>query len=541
MSSIQSRDEVLSHLDDPWDVLVIGGGITGAGIAREATRAGLRVLVVEQRDFAWGTSSRSSKLVHGGLRYLREGLLRLVWESVRERERLLRDAPGLVDPLPFILANYTADEHGRLAFGLALAVYDLIAGTWKHQYANAEQIAGILPGISREGLAGGFRYYDASTDDARLVVRVLREAAASGACALNHTAVTGLVREEGRVVGVRAVDGPTGGEREIRARVVVNATGVWVDRLRAEVGGERRMRPLRGSHLIFAAARFPVKEALALQHPSDRRVMFVFPWQGVTVVGTTDLDHREDLGVEPGISGAEVAYLMTAVEARFPELQLTLDDVVSSYSGVRPVVSTGKADPSAETRDHVVWDEEGLITVTGGKLTTFRIIAHDAMETVVKHLGDGTVIDHADQVLDPLPTEVAGLESLPEEDRLWLLGRHAAETAALLAIAQPGDLEHVGDTSFLWVELRWAARSEWVVHLDDLLLRRVRVGLLVAEGGRALLPRVREVCAAELGWDDARWAQEEVDYLALWARCYSLPDRATIPEWRVGHQDRAEA
>lgn len=533
MSATDPRTTAWTQLPGPWDVLVIGGGITGAGILRECTRAGLKACLVEQRDFAWGTSSRSSKLVHGGLRYLREGQIGLVWEAVRERERLIRDAPGLVDPLHFMLATYSGDSHGKLAYGVALAVYDLIAGTWQHTWHDPDEVTESLPGLTEAGLHGGFRYYDAATDDARLVLRVLQEAQAAGGVVLNHAEVVGLVREGERVTGARVRDRLGGAEVEARAAVVVNATGVWVDKLRAEVDAPKRMRPLRGSHLVFPAARLPVSEAIALQHPVDRRVMFVFPWQGATVVGTTDLDHGQDLSVEPGISPAEVSYLMTALHLRFPELDLTLDDIIASYAGVRPVVSSGKADPSAETRDHVVWEEGGLVTVTGGKLTTFRIIAHDAMATIVKHLPGKPRATKGDSVLDPLPAPGPALAALPDEDRRWMLGRYGARAEEVVASSPADERSRIGDTPFLWAELRWAARHELVGHLDDLLLRRVRVGLLVPDACRALLPRVRAIAQPELDWDDARWAEEEAAWLALWARCYSLPDRASIPDWKA--------
>lgn len=524
------RSATWAGIAGPWDVVIIGGGITGAGILREARRAGLRALLLEQRDFAWGTSSRSSKLVHGGLRYLREGLLGLVWESVRERERLIKDAPGLVDPLHFMLATYSGDTHGKFSYGVALAVYDLIAGVWKHTWYDTDGVNEILPALSNVGLGGGFRYYDASTDDARLVLRVLHEAVAAGGVVLNHAEAEELLRDGENVSGVRVKDRLTGQTADVAAKVVVNATGAWADKLRAQVDEPKRMRPLRGSHIVFDRERLPAAEAIALQHPVDRRVMFVFPWQGVTVVGTTDLDHPQDLNVEPSISAAEVSYLMAALELRFPELHLTVDDIVASWAGVRPVVSSGKADPSAETRDHVVWDEKGLVTVTGGKLTTFRIIAHDAMLTILKHLPEATRGTRGDTVLDVAADDQPGLAELPAQDRSWVLGRYGAQAGELLAAAAPGELEHIGASPFLWAELRWAARNEWVAHLDDLLLRRLRIGMLMRDGASEHMARIRAICQPELGWDDARWAQEEADYLALARRCYGIPE--DVPDWR---------
>jgi glycerol-3-phosphate dehydrogenase len=301
------------------------------------------------------------------------------------------------------------------------------------------------------------------------------------------------------------------------------------------------MRPLRGSHIAFPQSRFPLDQAIAIQHPIDHRVMFVFPWQGVSVVGTTDIDHAGDLDTEPGISPEEVAYLMAAVELRFPELKLGLDDVVSTWSGVRPVVHSGAVDPSAETRDHVVWEEQGLVTVTGGKLTTFRIIARDALKTVSRVLGRDAVPRETEVLLDEVPEGLEMPEDLEEPERRWLVGRYGALAKALVDAAGPGELEHIEGSPFLWAELRHAARHEWVEHLDDLLLRRLRLGLVLPRGGIPLLARVREIVQVELGWSDARWEREQADYIALWRRCYSLPEAATIPDWREMARKAREA
>ncbi len=537
------RDTVWSQLDQPWDVIIIGGGITGAGILREATRLGLRTLLVEQRDFGWGTSSRSSKLVHGGLRYLKERKVRLTRASVSERKRLLQEGPGLIDPLGFLLATYKGDRPGRWTYSAGLSVYDLLALQWSHRHYSADDFQMLAPHISRAGLKGGFRYGDAQTDDARLVLRVIREAVADGGTALNYVAAEGLLRDRTQhaapVIGVRLRDvgmshGPSAHRTaDVYGQVVINATGAWADRLRGQVGAEPRIRPLRGSHLIFPAWRLPVAQAVSFLHPVDRRPVFIFPWEGITLVGTTDVDHDQPLDDEPRISPKEVAYLMAAVEAQFPTLGLTLDDVISTFAGVRPVIGTGEEDPSKESRDHVVWEEHGLLTVTGGKLTTFRLIALDALKAVRSRLPGLPPLNDKVPVLNPVVVDLPGVGHLDEAARRRLLGRYGAEAPALVAAAQPGELDPIPGTQTLWAELRWAARAEGVVHLDDLLLRRVRLGHLLPEGGKEHLSRIRAICQPELGWDDARWQAEEDVYLELWRACYSLPDRATIPDWRA--------
>ncbi len=529
------REQVWAQLGQPWDLVIVGGGITGAGILREARRAGLRVLLVEQRDFAWGTSSRSSKLVHGGLRYLREGRVGLTRTAVRERKRLLEEAPGLIDPLGFLIATYRDDRPGRWAYRAGLTIYDLLGLQWSHRSYSAEDLRVLAPHLSSRGLVGGFRYGDAQTDDARLVLRVIQEAVADGAVALNYARVESLLLEEGQVVGVHLRDQVSGKVQAVRAGVVVNATGAWADGLRAEVGAPARLRPLRGSHLIFPADRLPLDQAVTCLHPWDGRPVFFFPWEGIRLVGTTDLDHDRPLDEEPCISLQETAYLLAAVRAQFSLLEVGPEDLIATFAGVRPVVGSGQVDPSCESRDHVVWEERGLLTVTGGKLTTFRCIALDALRALRARLPALANLDARRPVLDPV--EVNLPVPLEERVRRRLLGRYGAAAPALVAAAGPGELIPIPGTTTLWAELRWAARAEGVVHLEDLLLRRVRLGLLLPQGGADLLPQVRRVCQGELGWDEARWEAEEAAYLDLWRRVYRPPEGvppAGPEEWPAG-------
>lgn len=518
------RHNVWSQLAGPWDILIIGGGITGAGILREAVRLGLRTLLVERRDFAWGTSSRSSKLVHGGLRYLAQGRLLLTRASVRERKRLMEEGPGLIDPMGFLLATYKGNRPGRWTYKAGLSIYDLLALQWSHRHYSAQEFEMLAPHIASDGLKGGFRYGDAQTDDARLVLRIIREAVADGGVALNHTAAEELLQEGGRVTGARLADRVDGRTAHVRARVVINASGVWADELRAQVGAPARIRPLRGSHLIVPTWRLPVAQAVSFLHPHDHRPVFIFPWEGIALVGTTDLDHDQPLDEEPRIAPGEVSYLLAAVESQFPSLGLVPGDVIATFAGVRPVVGSGEADPSKESRDHVVWEENGLLTVTGGKLTTFRLIALDALKAARRRLPSMPWFGRRMPVLNPVRVDLPGAEQLDEAQRRRLLGRYGAQAPALVAAAAPGELEPVLHTQTLWAELRWAARAEGVAHLDDLLLRRVRLGLLLEQGGQAILPQVRAIAQPELGWSDSRWQAEEAAYLDLWRRAYSLPE-----------------
>lgn len=518
------RDNVWSQLDQPWDIIVVGGGITGAGILRLATNLGLRALLVDGHDFAWGTSSRSTKLVHGGLRYLAQGQYGVTRESVREREWLLRQAPGLIEPLGCLLATYQGGSRSKSAFALALAFYDLFGHKWQHRYYKGDDFLMLAPHLEQRGLQGGFRYYDAVTDDARLVLRIIREAVKAGGTALNHASAESLLlSSQGNVRGVALRDALGGRTAEVRAPVVINATGAWADVLRGQVGGEPRIRPSRGSHLVFAFWRVPAAQAITLVHPQDGRPVFVLPWEGATLAGTTDLDHRQPLDQEPHITPAEMEYVLTALDSRFPSLRLSEADVLATFSGVRPIVGTGKDNPSKESRAHVVLEESGLTTITGGKLTTFRPMAVDVLRAARHLLPQMRSSDGVCPMLDAVPADLPGGQSLDAAARRRLLGRHGSDTSALVAAAQPGELETIPGADSLWAELRWAARDEAVGHLDDLLLRRVRLGLLLPGGGVHVLERVRSIVQPELGWDDARWQTEATAYATTWAQAYSLP------------------
>ena len=514
------RDDIWKDLDrtPAYDVIVIGGGITGAGILAEASRAGMRALLVEAKDFASGTSSRSTKLVHGGLRYLRQAQIRLTRESVRERERLLREAAGLVMPLGFYLTSFSGDSMPTWMLGAGLAIYDVLGAKWAHERHAAASLVQHEPSLEGAPLKGGYHYFDAQTDDARLVVRVLREAVRRGGTAINYARVEGLLRDaRGSVRGVVVRDAVGGRTAEVQARAVVNATGVWADDMRVELGEKRRLRAIRGSHLVFSATRFPLGEAISLMHPRDGRAVFAIPWEGITLLGTTDVDHGADLETEPAMSSAEAEYLMEAAHLAFPSLDLGLGDVRSTYAGVRSVINTGASDPSKESREHAIWNERGLLTVTGGKLTTFRLMAREALralERAVPGIGSAKTV----RILDDAPS--VDDARLDEATQLRLAGRHGIEGASVMACADGDGVERIGDTPALWSELRWAARSEGVVHLEDLLLRRVRLGVLLGDETFRLMDRIRRIAQPELGWDDARWEREETAYRDVWTRAY---------------------
>ncbi|MCL4426499.1 MAG: glycerol-3-phosphate dehydrogenase/oxidase [Firmicutes bacterium] len=498
MSGPDWRQESWKRIGGPWDLVIVGGGVTGAGLFRLAVGLGLRVLLLEQKDFAWGASSRSGKLIHGGLRYLRQGQVKVTLDAIRGRERLLKEAPSLVHPLGFLLPVYNRWE--RFIYGTGLWLYDLLAGRKTRRYYGKEDLLLLAPRVAPERLRGGYRYEDAQTDDARLVLRLILEGIAAGGTALSYAQVVGVLKaRDGRLAGVAVHCGETGATAEARARVVINAGGVWSDRLRREVGGRPVLRPLRGSHLLFPFWRFPLAQAIGFPHPLDGRSLYVFPWQGATLLGTTDVDHGETIDSEPVISVDEMDYLLTAVQARFPALGLGRSDVLATFAGIRPVVRSGRRDPSCESRDLVVLKESGLISVTGGKLTTFQHLAVKALQAASTELGLRT----------------AGWSKRP------IFSSSAPPPEIPLAESEAGQLEAIPGTPYLWAELRHAARHGLVVHLDDLLLRRVRLGLLLPDGGRSHLARIKSLVIPELGWNDQRWEREVERFQRIWEGAYA--------------------
>ena len=505
-----------------WDMVVIGGGITGAGIVREMARQGFNVLLLEQKDFAWGTSSRSSKMVHGGLRYLATGNLKLTSHSVKERERLMTEAPGLVDLQTYSWPHYKKKFPGPIVFNTLLAMYDFFAGKRYRYFQNKQETLYDLPGISVDGLLGATRFADALTDDARLVMRVLQEAKCDGANVLNYCKVDGLLKQHENVVGVKATDSVSGETYNISAKVVVNATGAWADQLRGELGKEKKIRPLRGSHLILPNWRLPSAQVISLSHPEDGRSMFVYPWEGMTVVGTTDLDNPEADLTEPSIQKEEVQYLLDTVNHLYPGLNIIRDDVVASFAGVRPIVSGGTLNPSSEKRDHSIWDDSGMITVSGGKLTTFRLIALDVLKAASNYLDNIDGNDHGKSIFTQLKTMPAALKKLGAYWSRRLSGFYGQDLQALCDCAN-GDWAFVPGSKTFWAQIRFAARSEHVVHLDDLLLRRTRVGLFLRSGGVDFKDKLKEICQQELNWNESQWLSEWTRYQDLWNKSYSIP------------------
>jgi glycerol-3-phosphate dehydrogenase len=506
-----------------WDVIIVGGGITGVGVLRECVRRGYKVLLLEQQDFAWGTSSRSSKMIHGGLRYLAQGDFKLTKHSLIERERLIDEAPGLIERMGYYFVLRKGVFPGRFVFSMLLKFYDFIAGYKNNHYVSNQQLTEEFPGIESNGLNGACYYTDAVTDDARLVLRLLQESIAKGGKAISYTKVNELVVNDGQVSGVKIQDTITDECFELKAPVVINATGAWADKLRNQLNPEQRVRPLRGSHLVLAKSKLPVADAIALFHPVDKRGVFIFPWEGCTVIGTTDVDHSDDLDIEASITEQEINYLLEVIKVSFPHSEIASTDAISTWAGVRPVIGSENAkDPSKERRDHAVWDDSGLVTVSGGKLTTFRIIALDALAAASNKLPSSELSDN-DRVFDQLDNTIALPSAIDNTRVKRLLGRYGNLSRDIFSDRNDTEYQTLSTSEYSLAECRWAIKSEAVIHLDDLMLRRTRLGSVLANGGEELFLQLQPLFEQELGWDQQQWDDEVARYIVIWHNYYSIP------------------
>ncbi|MEO7457657.1 MAG: glycerol-3-phosphate dehydrogenase/oxidase [Gemmatimonadaceae bacterium] len=507
------RVDALSALGQrAFDVLVVGGGITGAGTARDAAMRGLRVALVEKNDFASGTSSRSSRLVHGGVRYLEHGQLHLVFESSRERRTLMRMAAHLVHPLAFTWPVYDGARIPRWKLAAGLTLYDalsLFRNVGRHRWLGVSGILRHEPRVRTEGLRGGALYFDASTDDARLTLANVMAAVDAGAIAVNHAGVVELLREGGRVSGARIRDGETGALTDVRARVVVNATGPWSDQLEtmARSGAASGVRGSKGVHVCVPRMRVGNGSALTLIAPQDGRVMFVLPSGDFTIIGTTDTFDA----VSPDdvrANETDVAYLLAAANHYFPSAMLTRDDVVSAWAGLRPLaIGSGatRDDPGSTSREHAIAETApGLVRVTGGKLTTYRAMSSEITDRIQQALGVPHTRSRTDTV--PLPGAMIGNDLASAEGTPRLLARYGTiwrEVAALVERDPALGARVTPERPYLLAELRYAVEGEMARTMGDLLIRRTPIAFETRDHGRDAARRVAPMVAEWLQRDAA--------------------------------------
>lgn len=524
--SREKKITLLEQGDKKWDMIVIGGGITGAGIAREAARRGLDVLLVERQDFSWGTSSRSSKMVHGGLRYIASGDFKTTMDSVRERERLLSEVPGLVDLMPYMMLHYKGQFPPPFLFNLLLSIYDFFAKKHYHRFFAKKEAIFLSPLIEKKNLKGGTQFADAVTDDSRLVLRVLQQAQKEGCVAINYVSANSMIVENDKVVGLNLYDEISHKEYSQKASVVVNATGTFVDELRNTFTPEKKIRPARGSHLVVPFWCLPVSQAYTCIHPQDKRPVFIFPWEGRTVIGTTDIEEKDIQNKETSITQDEFDYLLGMAQSQFPHADIQASDVISTWAGVRPLIASGASSSSKEKRDHSVWDDKGLISVSGGKLTTFRLIALDVLAKSQKHCNKIEMGTQKEPMFgDDTDSQAKTYTHLKPRYQKRLSGFYGDKLPALMAQTDASDLVEIPGTHTLWAQLTWACTDEDVVNLDDLLLRRVRIGGLLEQGGKAHEGRIKHICQTHLGWDEAIWQQQWQRYQTIWSTYYGLPSK----------------
>ena len=518
----------------PVDLLVVGGGITGAGIARDAAMRGIRTCLVDAADFGHGTSSRSSRLIHGGLRYLEHGWLKLVFEASRERRILLRIAPHLVRPMPFVFPVHAGSRVGRTRLAAGLWLYDLLSlfrNVRGHRMLSRRTLQGMEPRLRDHDLVGGAVYYDAWCDDVRLVLANVRSARRHGAMTASYAPVTALEKAGGRVRGAVVRDEVEGRQLTVHAHVTVNATGPWTDALRQmdEPGAAPLLRPTKGVHVAVPRRRVGNAGALTLTSPLDGRVMFVLPWGDVTMIGTTDTDYAAAVDAV-GPSGDDVTYLLRSTNAFFPDARLGSDDVITAWAGLRPLLKNAGAGSTAEVpREHrIVEGASGLLTIAGGKLTTYRSMAAEVVDAVAAKLRalDGRRCPPAPTDREPLPGgEVADLEQLvqelgkervPEPVARHLVDTYGSESAAVanLAAREPAlGRPLLEGRPILQAEVVHQARREMALTVADVLVRRTRLFYSDASQGTGAAPAVAGLMAKELGWDAGREAGMLADYL----------------------------
>ena len=519
---VPTRSERLAALGTrQFDLLVIGGGITGCGIAYEATLRGLTVALVDKADFAWGTSSRSSRLVHGGVRYLEHGHIHLVFESSAERHALLRLAPHLVRPLEFTWPVYEGARISRWKLGAGLFAYDALAlfrNVARHRRLSHDAVLQREPALQSAGLKGGASYFDAATDDARLTLGNALGAAEAGAVLVNHATVSRLIVDQGRASGAVVEDCLGRRSVEVRARAVVNATGPWSDELRTLDGdGSPAVRGSKGAHIAVPRARLGNRSAVTMISPDDGRVLFALPAGGLSIVGTTETETRSRPD-EVRASHDDVRYLLAAANWFFPTAGLRDADVVSAWAGIRPLVANDATNPGVLSREHAIQSSEhGVVSITGGKLTTYRVMARDVLESIFGRSRNARRV-----IWRPLPG--GDFESLPD-----LVGRIAASTrdAALAehlassfgtrwedvwAEMRGDSTRVVAELPYTYGELRYCASAEMAETLGDLLIRRTHLAFETRDHGVSVAPSVARAVAPALGWDESAIATALDDY-----------------------------
>lgn len=526
--SALKRSEILEAMQaEKQDVLIIGGGITGVGTAWDASRRGLKTALVEMNDFAWGTSSRSTKLVHGGLRYLKQGEVKLVMEVGRERALLHRNAPHIVIPAPMLLPVYKGGTYGYLASSVGLYVYDLLAGVKRKERRkmfNREKTMEIEPLFKTEGLKGSGYYYEYRTDDARLTMEIAKCANRNGAKLVNYAKAEQFLYDNGKVVGIKVTDQLTGESYDLYAKKIVNAAGPWVDKVRekdhAIVG--KRMLLTKGVHLVVDYSKLPIRQAAYFDVP-DGRMIFVIPRDGKTYIGTTDTFYKDAIE-EPRTTDADRDYLIDAVNAAFRNVKLKASDVESMWSGLRPLIhEDGKKPSEVSRKDEIFVAESGLITIAGGKLTGFRKMAEKVVDLVAKQLGaeegtsyppcstDQEVISGGEtggvsyeEYKERIIREGEGL-GLARETAAYLYSRYGSNTPVIYNEIREWEKEAALDVEqkALIAEVHYCIEHEMAASAVDFIVRRTGLMFFNVKRAQGISESVLHIMADRLAWDEA--------------------------------------
>ncbi|MCL4396628.1 MAG: glycerol-3-phosphate dehydrogenase [Chloroflexi bacterium] len=529
--SARTRQANLERLgQEPYDLLIVGGGITGAGIARDAAMRGFKIALIDKGDFASGTSSKSSKLVHGGVRYLELFEFGLVFEASRERRTLWQIAPHLVRPLPFLFPVYRDARWPAWMINLGLWMYDglsLFRNFKRHvMFSNAE-IQRRMRGIDIKSINGGAHYYDGQVDDARLTLETIRAAHRHGAVVANYVCVDALLKENGRVVGVQAHDTARGRQLAVHARIVVNATGPWADTLLQldDPGAPRRMRPTKGVHLLVPRDKIGGDSAVAFPAHSDGRLMFLIPWDNFTIIGTTDTDYDGDFD-HVFADAADVDYILASARHAFSGAPLTKADVIGAYAGLRPLVMQQGKSATKTSREHEIWTtDSGLVTIAGGKLTTYRSMAEELVNLVQQRLRSEFGVEPGERCSTArFPLVEAPASVVPDGASAAVLDHlthaHGPETGRVLEIARrdPHLAEPIAPgLPYIWAEVVYAVQHEMALTITDVLERRLHVLNESSDMGLGVAPQVAARMAALLGWDNDETKRElnaYVDHVA---------------------------
>lgn len=504
-----NRDALLAKLNHQknWDLLIIGGGATGLGVAVDAASRGYTTLLLEQSDFAKGTSSRSTKLVHGGVRYLAQGNIKLVYDALRERGIMLKNAPHLVKQQSFIIPVYSL--FALVKFGAGLKMYDWLSGGFsfgKSKILNRKQVIQQLPGIRPKGLAGGIQYFDGQFDDARLAINLAQTAVERGGVLLNYMKVTGLQKDGEKITGVMATDGETGKEYRLQAKAVINATGVFVDEvLRMDLPDKKPMvRPSQGVHVVLPKSFLPSDSALMIPETADGRVLFAVPWHNHVVVGTTDTP-LNDYALEPVALQKEVDFIVSTFQ-QYITKTITERDVLSVFAGLRPLAAPQKNTDSTKeiSRDHKLFiSNSGLITITGGKWTTYRKMGEETVNKAVERAGLPPVACNTKNI----PVHGAASKT---EGYFSIYGTDATGIAALAKEKPEWNKPLKEGMPYIAAEVVWAVKYEMARTVEDVLARRMRLLFLDARAAIEVAPQVAILMANALGYDQA-WIQKQLE------------------------------